>query len=54
MGLVSLLLEKPEYAPFRQALGIDENAVIFMISTEGDTDPEGYRAVVYDGKYPMD
>jgi len=53
MGLVSLLLEKEEYRPFRDELGLDENSVIFMVSTEGDTDPEGYRSVVYDGKYPM-
>lgn len=53
MGLVSLILEEEEYAAVRKTLGINENSVIFMISTEGDTDPDGYRAVVYDGKYPM-
>lgn len=25
---------------------IDENSVILLISTEGDTDPDGYRRVV--------
>ena len=53
MGLVSLLLEKEEYRSFRKELGLDDNSVIFMVNTEGDTDPEGYRAIVYDGKYAM-
>ncbi len=53
MGLVSLLLEKVEYRFFRKELGLDDNSVIFMVNTEGDTDPEGYRAIVYDGKYAM-
>lgn len=53
MGLVSLLLEKEEYRPVRNTLQLDEKAVIFLINTEGDTDPEGYRKVVYDGAYPL-
>ena len=26
----------------RQDIGIDENSRIFIVNTEGDTDPEGY------------
>ena len=46
MGLVSLLLEKNEFKAYREELGIDQDAVILVISTEGATDPEGYRRVV--------
>jgi len=30
----------------RKELGIDENSVVLMINTEGDTDPEDYKRVV--------
>lgn len=52
MGLLSLLLEREELMPFREKLGLDEASVILLINTEGDTDPQGYRDVVYNGKYP--
>ncbi|MCR5371205.1 MAG: diaminopropionate ammonia-lyase [Clostridium sp.] len=54
MGLLSLLLEKESFRPFREKLGLDENAVILLINTEGDTDPEGYRHIVCDGAYPWE
>lgn len=51
-GLLSLLLEREDLRPFRDKLKLDENSVVLLINTEGDTDPQGYRDVVYDGKYP--
>ena len=33
-------------ARLREEMGIDRESVILLISTEGDTDPEGYRRVV--------
>ena len=30
----------------KEAMGIDENSVILLFSTEGDTDPENYRRIV--------
>ena len=53
MGLVSMLLEKPACRPARERLGLDESSVILVVSTEGDTDPDNYRAVVHDGAYPL-
>lgn len=50
MGFVSEVLAKKDYAPLRQMLGLDAHAHILCISTEGDTDRENYRAVVWDGK----
>lgn len=51
-GLVSVLLEREDLKPFRNQLGLDEHSVILLFNSEGDTDPEGYRSVVYDGAYP--
>ncbi len=36
----------------REALEIDTNARILCISTEGITDPDNYRRIVWDGAYP--
>lgn len=52
-GLLSLLLHDLEYVSVREQLGLDTNAVILLINTEGNTDPENYFDVVYNGKYPM-
>ncbi|MBQ9942200.1 MAG: diaminopropionate ammonia-lyase [Christensenellaceae bacterium] len=53
LGLVSLLCSKAACAAQREALGLDEKAVILLFSTEGDTDPENYRRVVEEGTYPL-
>jgi diaminopropionate ammonia-lyase len=50
-GLVYTLLRNEEYAAFREALGIDSNSVVLLFSTEGDTDPDKYREIVWDGAY---
>lgn len=47
MGLTYALMKMPEYADMRKALKIDENSRILMFSTEGDTDPENYRKIVW-------
>lgn len=54
LGLATMLLEFDDYKPFKDALGLDENSVILVFNTEGDTDPEGYRNVVYNGHYPYE
>jgi diaminopropionate ammonia-lyase len=51
-GLLAAMCEREEYSKLKQALGIDEHSVILMFSTEGDTDPENYQQIVWDGKYP--
>lgn len=50
LGLFTVLCEKKdEYKELMAALKIDENSRILCISTEGDTDVEGYRNVVWNG-----
>lgn len=50
-GLLAAMCEREEYFKLKQALGIDEHSVVLMFSTEGDTDPENYQQIVWDGKY---
>lgn len=51
-GVVSKLMTDPDLASIKEQLGLDENSVVLCISTEGDTDKEGYRRIVWDGEYP--
>jgi diaminopropionate ammonia-lyase len=53
IGLLSLLALEPESAQLKERLGLDQDARVLVISTEGDTDPENYRQVVWNGKYPL-
>ena len=50
MGLVATLMKDPEYKELKEAIGLDENSVVLMFSTEGDTDPDNYKAIVWGGK----
>lgn len=53
LGLFTVLSEKKEeYAELIKALKIDENSRILCISTEGDTDVEGFKNVVWNGAHP--
>ena len=51
-GFVCEVLQNKEMADIKEAIGLDENSRILFISTEGDTDKESYRRVVWDGEYP--
>lgn len=51
-GCVMEILSNPQLASIKQMLGIDETSRLLFVSTEGATDRENYRAIVWDGKYP--
>lgn len=51
-GFVAALMTRDDLADMRKQLGLDENSKVLCISTEGDTDREHYRKVVWDGFYP--
>jgi len=52
IGAISLIMQKDEYKDIREKLKLDENSVVLLISTEGDTDPNRFRDIVWDGDYP--
>ncbi|HWQ78622.1 MAG TPA: diaminopropionate ammonia-lyase [Anaerovoracaceae bacterium] len=54
LGLLALLMEREDMAEAREIMGLDENSVVLLVSTEGDTDPDGYYDVVCNGKYPVE
>ena len=50
-GAVAEIMKNPELANMKEALGLDENSRVLCFSTEGDTDKENYKAIVWEGKY---
>ena len=51
-GAAANILLDEQLKDIKQALGLNENSRLLFISTEGDTDRENYRNVVWRGKYP--
>jgi diaminopropionate ammonia-lyase len=51
-GIVECLMRMPDMAPVREALELDGDSRVLVISTEGDTDPVMYRKIVWQGAYP--
>lgn len=53
-GCVSEIMRDPKYADVRKKLGLNQDSRVLFFSTEGDTDQENYRSIVWDGAYPGD
>ncbi|WP_270431577.1 diaminopropionate ammonia-lyase [Blautia faecis] len=51
LGLAYTALHDEDAKDLKDALKLDENSNILVISTEGDTDPVRYREIVWDGLY---
>jgi diaminopropionate ammonia-lyase len=49
MGALMFILELAELAELKEKLGLDENSQILLINSEGNTDPNHFRRVVWDG-----
>jgi len=51
MGLLLELLTNDDLNDLRQQAGIGKDSHFLLVSTEGDTDPDIYRDIVWNGKY---
>ena len=52
LGILCAVHFHPQREALMNKLGLDSRSVVLVISTEGDTDVEHYREVVWEGKYP--
>lgn len=50
-GLLYHLMRDPQLEDFRRAVDLGSDSVVLCFSTEGDTDQENYRRIVWDGWY---
>ena len=51
MGLLSTIMQDEAYKDLREYLELDQSSQVLMFSTEGDTDPDKYKEIVWDGEY---
>lgn len=53
LGALSYIMEFEGAAELRERLQLDKNAQVLLINTEGNTDPDCFRRVVWDGVLPV-
>lgn len=51
LGLLYEIMTNSEYSELKEKLALDENSKVLLFSTEGDTDPDKYREIVWEGEY---
>lgn len=51
MGVIATIMTDPDYAELKAALELNENSKVLLFSTEGDTDPDKYKSIVWGGEY---
>ncbi|EJO5348639.1 diaminopropionate ammonia-lyase [Clostridium botulinum] len=50
-GLLNAIMTRVDMKELREELKLDENSRVLLFSTEGDTDPDKYRKIVWNGEY---
>jgi len=50
MGLIASVLKDPQYEKLRDAIGLNADSKVLLFSTEGDTDPERNKAIVWEAQ----
>lgn len=51
MGILFEIMKNKELIDLKEALKLDENSRVLLFSTEGNTDPDVYREIVWNGDY---
>ncbi|MCR4658556.1 MAG: diaminopropionate ammonia-lyase [Lachnospiraceae bacterium] len=50
MGVLESIMRSEEYRELKEELELNRDSKVLMFSTEGDTDPERYKKIVWDGE----
>lgn len=53
LGALLFIMERPENAPLRELLGLGPESQVLLINSEGNTDPDEFRRVVWEGGTPV-
>lgn len=53
LGVLAAVHYHPQHQSLMEKLALDKDAVVLVISTEGDTDVKHYREVVWEGKHAV-
>ena len=49
-GALAAMMTMDEYSDLKNAIGLNSDSKVLLFSTEGDTDPERYKNIVWEGK----
>ncbi len=52
IGMLDLLTNNPDFGKLKQELALGPDSRVLCFNTEGATDPENYRNILWHGKYP--
>ncbi len=53
LGALMFITEYPEFAPLKDWLNLGPNSQVLLINSEGNTDPDYFRRVVWEGSEPV-
>lgn len=53
IGLLYALKSNDEYAAIAEEMGLTKDSVVLIFNTEGDTNPDRYRKIVWEGTLPL-
>ena len=53
LGALAFIMRYEGAAELREQLGLDEQSQVLLINTEGNTDPDYFRRIVWDGVLPV-
>jgi diaminopropionate ammonia-lyase len=53
LGTLMFLMAMPEATALRESLGLNSTSHILLINTEGNTDPDDFRRIVWEGGDPV-
>jgi len=53
LGALLFTMERPEYADLADLLGLNRESQVLLINSEGNTDPDEFRRVVWEGGNPV-
>ncbi len=53
LGALMFIMERPELAELREKLQLDRNSQVLLVNSEGNTDPNHFRRIVWDGADPV-
>ena len=53
LGALYSLLTENEDSNLKEVLNLNEDSIVFMVNTEGNTDPMQFRQIIWDGSNPV-
>lgn len=51
LGVLTFIMQRPEMAPLRELLEMGPESKVLLINSEGNTDPDSFRQVVWEGAH---